>query len=258
MKSLIVTSVVKLAVIVTTLTVGNFANADTSVNQAAYINGSTEYRFGHNSIPNMKVMGAPTTVGFGRFAMLHDGNTYRLYLPKYGSKNTLYQFGFNRAKSQYEYGYNSIKKLKIVGMPADANANSYAMLHDGEDYRLYMRSETNPNKLYQAAYKAGTNQYVYGHRSMPVINITGAPSDTTNNKRWAMLHDGQHYRLYIGRKNHTDQFYQFAFNPSTNAYEYGYKSIRMLTATNTPSTSSKKAFAMLHDGGAYRYYYLSK
>ena len=117
------------------------AAKQTSLNQAAYVNGTSEYRFGHNSIPNMKVTGSPQSVGFGRVAMLHDGSTYRLYLPKFGSKDTLYQFGFNRATNAYEYGYNSIRELKIVGMPADANTNSYSMLHDGQDYRLYMRSK---------------------------------------------------------------------------------------------------------------------
>ena len=230
----------------------------TSLNQAAYVPGSREYRFGYNSIPNMRVTGAPANVGFGRFAMLHDGSTYRLYFPKRGSRDTLYQFGFNRATSRYEYGYNSIKQLKIVGMPADANTNSFAMLHDGQNYRLYMRSRSSATKIYQAAYKPGTNQYVYGFRSIPVMNITGAPADITNNKRWAMLHDGQHYRLYIGKRGNTSQFYQFAFNPRSSAYEYGHQSIPMLTASNAPGSSKRNAFAMLHDRGAYRYYYLTR
>ncbi|WP_219988860.1 hypothetical protein [Leucothrix pacifica] len=234
------------------------ATKQTSLNQAAYVNGTSEYRFGHNSIPNMKVTGAPANVGFGRFAMLHDGSTYRLYLPKYGSKDTLYQFGFNPSQGAYVYGHNSIKELKIVGMPADANTNSYAMLHDGRDYRLYMRSRSNPRKIYQAAYKQGTNQYVYGHNSIPAMNITKAPADITNNRRWAMLHDGKHYRLYIGRKGRPNQFYQFAFNPATNSYEHGYQSIPLLTAKNPPANSKKGSFAMLHDRGAYRYYHLTK
>ncbi|MGB1257988.1 MAG: hypothetical protein ACPG51_19095 [Thiolinea sp.] len=235
----------------------NAMAAGPSLNQAAYVNGTTEYRFGHNSIPNMKIHGAPADTGFGRYAMLHDGSTYRLYLFKRGSRDTLYQFGFNRTTSRYEYGFNSIKVLKIVGMPADANHKSFAMLHDGQDYRLYMRSR-NGSKLYQAAYQPGSNKYVYGFRSIPSMNITGSPQGITNNKRWAMLHDGQHYRLYIGRRGHKNQFYQYAFNRATNNYEHGYQSIPMLTATNAPGNSKKNAFAMLHDGSAYRYYYQTR
>ncbi|WP_022952219.1 hypothetical protein [Leucothrix mucor] len=230
-----------------------------SLNQAAYVPGSSQYQFGYNSIPNVKITGAPSDAGYGRFAMLHDGSTYRLYLPKRGSLDTLYQFAFNPATSSYEYGFNnSIKVLKVVGMPADANTGSFAMLHDGSNYRLYMRSRSNASTLYQASFKVGTNQYVYGHESMPVIKIAGAPADITNNRRWAMLHDGSHYRLYIGKQRNVNQFYQFAFNRGTSTYQYGYQSVPLLTAVNTPSSSQFNGFAMLHDRSAYRYYYLTR
>ncbi|PWQ95016.1 hypothetical protein DKT75_13730 [Leucothrix arctica] len=226
-----------------------------SLNQAAYVTGSTEYRYGHNSILNMKVYGAPADTGYGRVAMLHDGSMYRLYLFKRGSRDTIYQFGFNRSTNRYEYGYNSIKVLKIVGMPADASNKGFAMLHDGKDYRLYQRSKDG-KKLYQAAYKAGSNSYVYGYNSIKVMNITGAPATITNNGRWAMLHDGKDYRLYIGRKGHANQFYQFAFDGS--GYKHGYKSIPLLKVTGMPNTSKRNSFAMLHDRSAYRYYYKTK
>lgn len=230
-----------------------------SLNQAAFVPNSTTYKFGYNSIPNIKISGAPKDTGYGRYAMLHDGQTYRLYLPKRGSKNTLYQFGFNRASNTYEYGFNSIKILKIIGMPADANTRSFAMLFDGKDYRLYMRSKSNPLKIYQAAFKKGTNQYIYGYRSIPSMMITGAPKDITNNKRWAMLHDGKAYRLYIGKKKRSNQFYQFAFDRSKNTYRYGFNnSIKILKTKGAPANSRKNAFAMLHDKKAYRYYHLTK
>ena len=54
--------------------------------------------------------------------------------------------------------------------------------------------------LNQVAYKQGTNQYVYGHNSIPAMNITGAPADITNNRRWAMLHDRGAYRYYYMTK----------------------------------------------------------
>jgi len=230
-----------------------------SLNQAAYVPNSTEYKFGYNSIPNMLISGAPADTGYGRFAMLHDGSVYRLYLFKKGSKDTLYQFGFNPSTQHYEYGYKSIKKLKIVGMPADADHRSFAMLHDGKDYRLYMRSRNNKAKLYQAAYKPNSNQYVYGYRSIPSMDIANAPKDITHNKRWAMLHDGKAYRLYIGKKKQRNTFYQFAFNRQTNRYEFGFNNaIPTLTAVGTPNNSKKNNFAMLHDGQAYRYYYKTK
>lgn len=230
-----------------------------SLSQAAYVPGSSQYKFGYNSIGSMQISGAPADTGYGRFAMLHDGSAYRLYLPKRNSNDTLYQFAYNPASARYEYGFNnSIKVLKIVGMPADANTGSFAMLHDGSNYRLYMRSRSSATKLYQAAFKPGTNQYVYGYQSMPVVNITGAPADITNNRRWAMLHDGSNYRLYIGKQGNVNQFYQFAFNRGANTYQYGYQSVPLLTAVNAPANSQFNGFAMLHDRSAYRYYYLSR
>ena len=230
-----------------------------SLNQAAWVPNSTSYRFGYNSIPNIKISGAPADANHKKFAMLHDGKTYRLYLWKKNTNDTLYQFGFNRATNKYEYGYNSIKQLKIVGMPADADRSSFAMLHDGTDYRLYMRSRSSKTRIYQAAYKAGTNSYIYGHRSIPSMNLTKAPADITKNKRWAMLHDGKAYRLYIGRKGNKNEFYQFAFNRATNSYEYAYNnSIPKLTLSGTPGNSARNSFVMLHDGSAYRFYHRTR
>lgn len=49
-----------------------------SLNQAAYLTG-TIYEFAFNSIPNIPIINAPRDTDFSRYAMLHDGNTYRLY-----------------------------------------------------------------------------------------------------------------------------------------------------------------------------------
>ncbi|HNG61479.1 MAG TPA: hypothetical protein PKZ52_16770, partial [Cellvibrionaceae bacterium] len=81
------------------------ANAQ-SLNQGAYVPGTTTYQYGYNSIPNIQISGAPADTDFKRSAMLHDGSTYRLYFFKKNSTNTLYQFGWNG--SVYQYGYNSI------------------------------------------------------------------------------------------------------------------------------------------------------
>jgi hypothetical protein len=223
-----------------------------SLNQAAF-NGST-YAFGHNSIPNIAFTGAPADTDFSRSAMLHDGSTYRLYFFKQGSNDTLYQFGFNPGTLKYEFGYNSIDILKITGIPADADASSFAMLHDGSVYRLYMRSKTNAETMYQFGYHAATQAYEFGYSSIPVLYITMAPADI-DHSRWAMLHDGSRYRLYIGKAGENDQMYQFAYNPASSDYEWGFNSISLLTVTGMPADSIKTNFTMLHDGSDYRFYY---
>lgn len=224
-----------------------------SLNQAAYEGGVT-YRYGHNSIPNIDFTNAPTDMDYSRWAMLHDGSTYRLYFFKAGSNNTLYQFGYNPSTQDYEYGYNSISQLTITGIPADADMSKFAMLHDGTTYRLYVRSATNVNVMYQFGYNTTSQNYEYGHNSIPSLNITLAPADVDHSK-WAMLHDGSAYRLYLGKTGDDETMYQFAYNVSSSDYEYGYNSIDVLTIADMPADSIKTDFAMLHDGSAYRFYF---
>ena len=40
-----------------------------SLNQAGYVTGSTTYRYGHNSIPNIFITGAPDDIDWSRWAL---------------------------------------------------------------------------------------------------------------------------------------------------------------------------------------------
>lgn len=220
-----------------------------SLNQFAYVAGTTTYEFGHNSIPNIPITGSPSDVNLVRVAMLHDGKAYRFYAFQGSSSNQLYQYSFNG--SSYAFGYNSIPKLTLEGFPADVDASSFSMLHDGNNYRLYMRRLGDPTVLYQAAYVPGTTTYRFGYNSIPEIKVTGFPEDT-DWSRWAMLHDGSNYRLYAFKLGSNTEFYQGAFNGST--YAYGYESIPVLTLVGTPNNSDLHDMSMLHDGRNYRLY----
>ncbi|UCB55982.1 MAG: hypothetical protein JSW45_05495 [Thiotrichales bacterium] len=228
-----------------------------SLNQAAYVGGSATYRFGHNSIPNLAIADAPADADYTRWAMLHDGSVYRLYLFKQGTNDTLYQFGFNRSSGRYEYGHRSIPELKLVNIPDDADTSRFAMLHDGSTYRLYFRAKSNIFTMYQFGYNPATQSYEFGRNSIPTLFITGAPLDV-DTSRWAMLHDGSDYRLYLGKTGNEDAIYQFAYNVSSSDYEFGYRSIDQLTLADTPEGSFTDEFAMLHDGADYRFYYLAE
>jgi len=226
----------------------------TSINQAVYT-GSNQYDYGANGgIPNLSITSAPADTDFSRSAMLHDGSTYRLYFFKNGTDDTLYQFGYNSATQDYEYGYSSINVLKITGKPADADPGSFAMLHDGTTFRLYMRSKFSVTTMYQFAWNGSS--YAYGHNSIPQLYITGSPADA-DHSRWAMLHDGTRYRLYTGKQNVSDTIYQYAFNAASTDYEYGFDSIVSLNVTDMPADSIKSNFMMNHGGSRYRFYYLS-
>lgn len=226
----------------------------TSLNQAVYIGGNTYDYGGAGGIPNLPIKSAPADTDFSRAAMLHDGSDYRLYFFRQGADDTLYQFAYDPASQTYTYGYNSIDILSITGKPDDADAGSFAMLHDGSTYRLYMRSKTSATKMYQFGWNGSS--YAYGSNSIPELFITGSPADA-DHSRWAMLHDGSDYRLYVGKQNSPDTLYQYAFNSASNDYEYGYNSISVLVITDMPADSIKDNFTMNHGGGAYRFYYPS-
>lgn len=220
-----------------------------SLNQGAYVPGTTNYQFGYNSISNIQISGAPADTDYKRSAILHDGSTYRLYFFKKNSSNTLYQFGWNG--SVYQYGYNSIPILTITGAPADANPQKFGILHDGSTYRLYFLSQ-DKTKLHQFGWDGST--YKYGYNSIPVIPITGAPADTDRN-RWEIDHDGTDYRLYFAKAGVNNKLYQFAWNGSS--YQYGYNSIPVLTLQGFPANSDFSSFDILHDGSDYRLYFIA-
>jgi hypothetical protein len=228
-----------------------------SLNQAGYNVSTQSYQYGYESIPNINITGAPADLDWSRWAMLHDGRMYRLLFFKVGTNDTLYQFGFNPRSSDYEFGYLSVpEELKIAGVPTDADPTSFAMLHDGTRYRLYMRSLSNPARIYQFAYNSATRRYEYGFAgAIPRIDVTGAPADVDWD-RWGMLHDGTTYRHYAMRKGSNTQMYQFGYNTAARAYQYGFNSIPVLTVQNMPQDSDTNNFAMLHDGSHYRFYFL--
>ncbi|GGL01922.1 hypothetical protein [Mangrovihabitans endophyticus] len=220
-----------------------------SLNQFAFVSGTTNYEFGHNSIPNIPITGSPADANIDRVAMLHDGSAYRFYAFQGSTSTKLYQYSFDG--SSYAFGHNSIPELTLEGFPSDVDASSFEMLHDGSNYRLYMRRLGDRTTLYQAAFVAGTTTYRFGHNSIPQIQITGFPADT-DWSRWGMLHDGEFYRFYAFKLGSNTEFYQGAFDGST--YAFGHKSIPTLTLVGTPANSDLHDMSMLHDGSDYRLY----
>jgi len=222
-----------------------------SLDQAAYQPGTNRYVYGLDSFANIRIVDAPADVDSSRWAMLHDGSTNRLYFFRRGSNDTIYQFGFNPASTSYEYGYDSIAELGVVGGPPTRDPTSFAMLHDGVDYRLYMRDMSDPTLIHQWAFNRATGAYEYGYRSISTIRTTEAPPDA-DFSRWAMLHDGTTYRQYVAQKGNSDTLYQFGFDG--REYRFGASSIPVLEVVDMPSDSDRGGFTVLHDGSAYRYY----
>lgn len=224
-----------------------------SLNQFAYVPGTANYQFGYNSIPNMLISNAPADTDWARWAMLYDGSFYRLYFFQRLSNDKLYQFAFNSATAHYEFGFNSIPILRLTGTPPGTSADSFAMLHDGTYYRLYLRESGHPETLVQYAFNPATSNYEFGHMSIPRINVTNIPAQTDMH-RWNMLHDGSAYRLYAFAVGSNSVFYQASFNSAASEYQFGFNSIPVLNLINAPANSNFSSFAMLHDRSYYRFY----
>ena len=222
--------------------------------QGAFINGSERYEFGYRSIPAIRVVGAPQDADWNRWAMLHDGQVYRLYAFRAGSRDTIYQFGFNRSTESYEWGYNSIPVLRLIGVPRSASTRQFAMLHDGSIYRLYLQDRDNFTILHQFGFNRSTSNYEYGHRSIPQLRVTGFPRDT-DWRRWAMLHDGRDYRFYAFRQGSQTQVYQAGYNAGAQQCQFRYRSIPVLTMDGFPRYANRSSMAMLHDGTDFRFYF---
>ncbi|MEM6996534.1 MAG: hypothetical protein AAF721_38885, partial [Myxococcota bacterium] len=226
-----------------------------SLNQAAYVPGTTEYEFGFNSIPTIPITGAPADTDFTRSAMLHDGDTYRLYFMPEGEDDAVYQFGFDAAAGAYDYGFNSIPTIPVTGAPDAADTSSFAMLHDGDTYRLYFLSEDATLRVYQFGFDPAEGEYIYGYNSIPQINIVGTPAGADWDG-WGMLHDGDTYRLYAFGSAAHDTIVQHGFDGAN--YTWGSNSIPTLDLTMIPADSNTDDFAMLHDGADYRFYMLTQ
>jgi len=224
-----------------------------SLNQAAWVPGTTKYRFGYNSIPNIPITGAPADTNWRRWSMLHDNSVYRMYFFKGSTRDTIYQFGWNG--SSYAYGHLSIPVLSLTNIPADADASSFSMLHSGSYYHLYLRQLGNPNRLYQFLWVPNTTTYEWGRSpAIPQLSVTGFPADT-DWARWMMLHDGSDYRLYAFKLGSNTEFYQGSWSAAASQYQYAYNSIPVLQLEGIPANSNLASASMLHDGNAYRFYF---
>ncbi len=223
------------------------------VNQGAWRPGTNNYEFGFRSIDTIPITGAPADTNFRRWAMLHDGNAYRMYFFQGNSSDTLYQFSWNG--SSYAFGHNSIPILTLVGAPTDADASSFSMLHSGGNYHLYLRRLGEPRTLYQFIWEPGTTTYTWGPGTwLKSLRVTDFPNNT-DWSRWQMLHDGNAYRIYAFPYGANDRLYQGSWNSAIRTYQFGFNSINELDLVGFPLDSDVGRPAMLHDGVNYRFYF---
>ena len=220
----------------------------TSVNQAVYISGST-YGFGGDKALTLPITGAPSDTNWRRWSMLYDGSDYRMYFFKGSTNNTIYQFAWDG--SSYKYGHNSAPELTLTKVPADADANTFSMVHGQGNYRLYLRQVGNPNLLYQFGWLPGTTNYELGYGSITELTVSGFPADTDWH-RWSMLNDDDHYRIYAFKLGSNTEFYQGAWDG--RVYKYGHNSTKVFSLEGTPANTNLTSMSMLYDNADYRLY----
>ena len=152
----------------------------------------------------------------------------------------------------YEYGYNSIPNIPITGAPADADFSRFSMLYDGSAYRLYVFRRNSQGTLYQFSFDGSS--YAYGHNSIPMLALTGAPVDADIGS-FSMLYEGTHYHAYLRRLGDPTTLYQFIWIPGTSTYQYGAEGyLPSLSVTGFPAGTDWSRWSMLYDANTYRIY----
>ncbi len=139
----------------------------------------------------------PADADLSNFAILHNGQDFRLYLRNRADPTVLHQLVATNALSNFAPRSGVISRLATVAAPADADFSRWAMVHVGGLYRQLVFQRGSHDAVYQFAWNGGA--YEYGHRSVAVVRLVGTPAEALTRK-FAVLHDGSRSRLYqLGR-----------------------------------------------------------
>jgi len=156
-------------------------------------NGSA-YAYGHQSSPEITLTGFPSDVDTSNFSMTHDGSHYRVFLPRSGHPQTLYQGTHASGTTNYRYD-SSPTSISITGFPADTDFTRWDTVHDGTYLRYYAFKQGSNTQLYQGTLNSSSGAIEYGRQSSDMTLLAG-PANSRHN-RSAMLHDGSDYRFYF-------------------------------------------------------------
>ncbi len=112
------------------------------VHQFAYNSATQSYEYGFDgAIPEIDVTMFPAATDFSGWGMLWENDVYRFYAFSDSNHDAVAQGAYNSSAGDYQFGFDSIPVIDIIGFPADTNTDDFAMLHDGDDFRLYMMRE---------------------------------------------------------------------------------------------------------------------
>ncbi len=112
------------------------------VHQFAYNAATQSYEYGFDgAIPQIDVTMFPGSTDFAGWGMLWENDAYRFYAFSDSNHDAVAQGSYNSGSGDYEWGFASIPVIDIIDFPADTNTDDFAMLHDGDEFRLYMMRE---------------------------------------------------------------------------------------------------------------------
>ncbi len=160
---------------------------------------------------------------------------------------TLDQFGYLSAAGQYVYGLNSIDRLALRDVPADADLGRWAMAHDGSSYWLITLGRASSTTVHPFRFDGSGYSYV----GAPT-QLTGAPADADFSSV-AMLHNGASFRIYLRSASTPTTIHQFAAASMGVPFVYGGgPAIANLGTTGVPTDADLGRWTMFFDGTTYR------
>ncbi len=140
-----------------------------------------------------------------------------------------------------------ITEIDIDDAPSDIDYSQWGMLHDGEDYLLYIKKKNTDTvvstlELYLFAFSQGRYKYL---KSQNTIKVTGIPPDADTSS-FSMLYGGNYYHLYLG-SNSDNSIYQFFSGTRGGNFEFG-EEFKRLNVENNEKASFPGAcsWAMAH------------
>jgi len=210
----------------------------------------TTYKYGCNgATPEVQITDAPGDSDFSRGGLAHGDDIYGYFCFKGNTADTIYQFSYDFETGAYKWNGN---ELKLTGAPEDVDASQFDVLHAGNNWRFHFKrlgGTASECQLYQFVHNGEVLQY-----EEQSIKVTQFPADS-DRSRWFMYHDGSNYVYGCGLLGTNKSFYSGAWNGE--AYQFGHQSRPELLLEDMPEDCPKNNPSMLHDGSAYRFYYVN-
>lgn len=165
---------------------------NTPQNQAAFLSGDkhieslprtcfsnpspSHFQYG-NTIPEIVLEGFPADVDLSRFALVYDGQHYRVFYFRRDSTSMLYHGIHNPMSGKFEFGLSSAGEITIRGWPLGTDFSSLAVLFDGANFNLYLRQSNDPGKVVRFVCNPDSHAFEYESKGFPAWPIVDVPAD---------------------------------------------------------------------------------